>query len=126
MTAENRYPYLIRCVFSDIAISWRQGGGICGKCRHSRQLLFYNARDIQYSLLGLTAASTRLNKTFRGLAPSPSSGKTDYNVTFYRVRFTIVAVEMHKCNVFFPHDFIYGRIFEEILLKIKHLLRKSL
>ena len=27
MTAENRYPYLIRCVFSDIAISWRQGGG---------------------------------------------------------------------------------------------------
>ena len=31
---------------------------------------------IQYSLLGRTAASTRLNTTFRGLAPSPSSGKT--------------------------------------------------
>jgi hypothetical protein len=30
---------------------------------------------IQYSLLGRTAASARLN-TFRGLAPSPSSGKT--------------------------------------------------
>jgi hypothetical protein len=32
---------------------------------------------IQYSLLGRTAASTRLNTTFQGLAPSPSSGKTD-------------------------------------------------
>jgi hypothetical protein len=32
---------------------------------------------IQYSLLGRTAASTHLNTTFRGLAPSPSSGKTD-------------------------------------------------
>jgi hypothetical protein len=32
---------------------------------------------IQYSLLGRTAASIRLNTTFRGLAPSPSSGKTD-------------------------------------------------
>jgi hypothetical protein len=32
---------------------------------------------IQYSLLGRTAASTRLNTTFRGLAPSPSSGKTE-------------------------------------------------
>jgi hypothetical protein len=31
---------------------------------------------IQYSLFGRTAASTRLNTTFRGLAPSPSSGKT--------------------------------------------------
>jgi hypothetical protein len=31
----------------------------------------------QYSLLGRTAASTRFNTTFRGLAPSPSSGKTD-------------------------------------------------
>jgi hypothetical protein len=28
---------------------------------------------IQYSLLGRTAASIRLNTTFRGLAPSPSS-----------------------------------------------------
>jgi hypothetical protein len=32
---------------------------------------------IQYSLLGCTAASTRLNTTFQGLAPSPSSDKTD-------------------------------------------------
>jgi hypothetical protein len=32
---------------------------------------------IQYSLLGRTAESIRLNTTFRGLAPSPSSGKTD-------------------------------------------------
>jgi hypothetical protein len=32
---------------------------------------------IQYSLLGRRAASTRLNTTFRGLAPSLSSGKTD-------------------------------------------------
>jgi hypothetical protein len=31
---------------------------------------------IQYSLLGRTAASSRLNTTFRGLAPSPSSGKS--------------------------------------------------
>jgi hypothetical protein len=31
---------------------------------------------IQYSFLGRTAASIRLNTTFRGLAPSPSSGKT--------------------------------------------------
>jgi hypothetical protein len=30
---------------------------------------------IQYSLLGRTAALIRLNTTFRGLAPSPSSGK---------------------------------------------------
>jgi hypothetical protein len=35
---------------------------------------------IQYSLLGRTAASIRLNTTFRGLAPSPSSGKTDLPV----------------------------------------------
>jgi hypothetical protein len=34
---------------------------------------------IQYSLLGRTAASTRLKTTFRGLAPSPSSA------TFYRL-----------------------------------------
>jgi hypothetical protein len=33
----------------------------------------------QYSLLGRTAASARLNTTFRGLALSPSSGKTDLN-----------------------------------------------
>ena len=32
---------------------------------------------IQYSFLGCTAVSIRLNTTFRGLAPSPSSGKTD-------------------------------------------------
>jgi hypothetical protein len=32
---------------------------------------------IQYSLLGLSAALARLNATFRGLAPSSSSGKTD-------------------------------------------------
>jgi hypothetical protein len=31
----------------------------------------------QYSFLGRTAASIRLNTTFRGLAPSPSSGKTE-------------------------------------------------
>jgi hypothetical protein len=36
---------------------------------------------IQYSLLGRTAASTLLNTTFRGLAPSPSSGKTDLTYT---------------------------------------------
>jgi hypothetical protein len=35
---------------------------------------------IQYSLLGLSAALARLNVTFRGLAPSPSSGKT--NLTY--------------------------------------------
>jgi hypothetical protein len=35
---------------------------------------------IQYSLLGRTAASIRSNTTFRGLAPSPSSGKTDFSV----------------------------------------------
>jgi hypothetical protein len=29
---------------------------------------------IQYSLLGRSAALTRLNTTFRGLAPSPSAG----------------------------------------------------
>jgi hypothetical protein len=33
----------------------------------------------QYSLLGHTAASIRLNTTFRGLAPSPSSGKMLYS-----------------------------------------------
>jgi hypothetical protein len=32
---------------------------------------------IQYSLLGPSSALTALNTTFRGLAPSPSSGKTD-------------------------------------------------
>jgi hypothetical protein len=32
---------------------------------------------IQYSLLGRSAALTGLNTAFRGLAPSPSSGKTD-------------------------------------------------
>jgi hypothetical protein len=37
---------------------------------------------IQYSLLGRTAASIRLNTTFRGLAPSPSSGKTMYLYDF--------------------------------------------
>jgi hypothetical protein len=31
----------------------------------------------QYSLLGRTSASIRLNTTFRGLAPSPTSGKTE-------------------------------------------------
>jgi hypothetical protein len=36
-----------------------------------------NTNKIQYSLLGRTAASTRLNTTFRGLTPSPSSGKTN-------------------------------------------------
>jgi hypothetical protein len=35
---------------------------------------------IQYSLLGRSAALTRLNTTFWGLAPSPSSGKTDFPV----------------------------------------------
>jgi hypothetical protein len=34
---------------------------------------------IQYSLLGRTAESIRLN-TFRGLAPSPSTGKTDWGL----------------------------------------------
>jgi hypothetical protein len=38
---------------------------------------------IQYSLLGHTAASIRLNATFRGLAPSPSSGKTAKYVQLY-------------------------------------------
>jgi hypothetical protein len=33
---------------------------------------------IQYSLLGRTATSTRLNTTFRGLAPSPSTGKNHW------------------------------------------------
>jgi hypothetical protein len=33
---------------------------------------------IQYSLLGRTTASTRLNTTFRGLALSPFSGKKLY------------------------------------------------
>jgi hypothetical protein len=33
---------------------------------------------IQYSFLGRTAVSIRLNTTFRRLAPSPSSGKTDF------------------------------------------------
>jgi hypothetical protein len=32
---------------------------------------------IQYSLLGRSAALTRLNTTFQGLTPSPSSGKTE-------------------------------------------------
>jgi hypothetical protein len=32
---------------------------------------------IQYSLLGWSAALTGLNATFRGLAPSPSSGRTE-------------------------------------------------
>jgi hypothetical protein len=32
---------------------------------------------LQYSIYGRSAALTRLNTTFRGLAPSPSSGKTD-------------------------------------------------
>jgi hypothetical protein len=47
---------------------------------------------IQYSLLGRSAALTGLNTTFRGLAPSPSSGKTEdgdgaspRNVVFKRV-----------------------------------------
>jgi hypothetical protein len=34
---------------------------------------------IQYSFLGRTPASIRLNTTFRGLAPAPSSGKTNLN-----------------------------------------------
>jgi hypothetical protein len=47
---------------------------------------------IQYSFLGRTAASIRLNTTFRGLAPSPSSvlpedgdGDSPRNVVFKRV-----------------------------------------
>jgi hypothetical protein len=40
-----------------------------------------NRPTFQYSLLGRTAASIRLNTTFRGLAPSPSSGKTDQFLT---------------------------------------------
>jgi hypothetical protein len=44
----------------------------------SKQITWVNhVLCIQYSLLGRTAASVRLNTTFRGLAPSPSSGKTD-------------------------------------------------
>jgi hypothetical protein len=38
---------------------------------------------LQYSLHGCTAASTLLNTTFRGLAPSPSSGKTDLYLQFH-------------------------------------------
>jgi hypothetical protein len=58
--------------------------------RENRNIL----TKIQYSLLGRTAASTRLNTTFRGLAPSPSSGKvlpedgdgaSPRNVVFKRV-----------------------------------------
>jgi hypothetical protein len=37
------------------------------------------SHPIQYSLLGRSAALTRLNTTFRGLTSSPSSGKTDLN-----------------------------------------------
>jgi hypothetical protein len=45
----------------------------CIKCGE----VLYLLKNLQlYSLLGRTAASTRLNTTFRGLAPSPSSGKT--------------------------------------------------
>jgi hypothetical protein len=42
------------------------------------QLWRQQTEVIQYSLLGRTAASIRLNTTFRGLAPSPSSGKSDF------------------------------------------------
>jgi hypothetical protein len=48
---------------------------------------------IQYSLLGRSAASTGLNTTFRGLAPSPSSvlpedgdGTSPRNVVFKPVK----------------------------------------
>jgi hypothetical protein len=45
---------------------------------NARLTMLYNIKwRIQYSLLGRTAASIRLNTTFRGLAPSPSSGKTE-------------------------------------------------
>jgi hypothetical protein len=40
------------------------------------QDFWQSTSTVQYSLLGRTAASIRLNTTFRGLATSPSSGKT--------------------------------------------------
>jgi hypothetical protein len=45
------------------------------KHTHTQNICLYII--VQYSFLGRTAASIRLNTTFRGLAPSPSSGKTD-------------------------------------------------
>jgi hypothetical protein len=56
----------------------------------SFQFLFVGSVTlIQYSLLGRIAASTRLNTTFRGLAPSPPSvlpedgdGASPQNVVF--------------------------------------------
>jgi hypothetical protein len=59
------------------------------------QVLKFRGDMIQYNLLGRTDALTRLNTTFWGLAPSPSSGRTDLpedgdgasprNVVFKRV-----------------------------------------
>jgi hypothetical protein len=44
---------------------------------HFSVWIVYQLRMFQYSLLGCTAASTHLNTMFRGLALSPSLGKTD-------------------------------------------------
>jgi hypothetical protein len=56
-----------------------------------------NNVENQYSLLGRTAASIRLNTTFRGLAPSPSSGKAvareDYIESCRRESFKTYNVE---------------------------------
>jgi hypothetical protein len=52
--------------------------------------------ESQYSLLGRTAASTRLNTTFRGLAPSPSSGKTDLTYCSELVPETLYSKELTR------------------------------
>jgi hypothetical protein len=51
-------------------------------------LLKLTIAKIQYSLLRRSAASTRLNTTFRGLAPSPSSGRTDFKLTIAKMFLT--------------------------------------
>jgi hypothetical protein len=59
---------------------------------------------IQYSLLGRTAASIRLNTTFRGLAPSPSSGKTDltYNPTTQPTKVLTKGADLRLAQVDVP------------------------
>jgi hypothetical protein len=63
---------------------------------------------IQYSLLGRAAASTRLNTKFRGLAPSPSSGKTlpedgdgasPRNIVFKRVDAAVLPRRLYWAQV---------------------------
>jgi hypothetical protein len=67
-----------------LAVSlWKLCFSCCKECELSTILsslvnsLNNGVRMNQYSFLGRTAVSVRLNTTFRGLAPSPSSGKTD-------------------------------------------------